>query len=602
MYYEESVIESVLAASDIVEVVSTAVHMEKRGSRYFGLCPFHNEKTPSFCVTPSRGMFYCFGCHEGGNVFSFLQKYENLTFSEAVEQLAERYNVALPSSSSDPEKEKKIKDEKNILFEINKEAATWYYFQLKSPKGKAGLDYFKARGLDDDTIRRFGLGYAPLSRDLLIKHLKSKGYEEADILKAGLAAVDGKSGIKDKFWNRVMFPIQDTSKRVIGFGGRVLGNGEPKYLNSPETLIFDKGRNLYALCHARSSRKGRFILCEGYMDVISLHKAGFNEAVASLGTAFTIAQALTLKRYTDEVILAYDSDEAGIKAALRGISILREAGLKAKVLDLSPFKDPDEFIKAKGADSFEERLINAVNSFYFEISVDEKSFSLSDPAEKTEFQKAIAARLSSTFSDHLERENYLSAVCARYHIDPQAMRTAVAVAEHSDIRINVNKERIGMMQSASRKSKENALGKQRMLLTWLLDDPDIYRIVKSYISPDDFTDPMLERLADSIFEKLEKGELNAARLIDTLESEEERKEAVISLNEDIPGINTSESPENEISGMDKGKILHDILDDIIKRSGDKKMSELDPSDGDYLKAATAIRKRMETFSKQTIVL
>lgn len=342
MYYPEELIEEVRTRNDIVEVISGYVRLQKKGSNYFGLCPFHNEKSPSFSVSPGKQMYYCFGCGAGGNVITFLMEYENQTFPEAVRTLAQRAGIALPEA--DDSKEARQADSRRAkLLEINKEAAKYFYYQLRTGRGSVGMEYLRKRELSDETMNHFGLGYANKYSNDLIQYLKSKGYSEDLIRDAGLCNVDEKHGMYDKFWNRVMFPIQDINHRVIGFGGRVMGDGKPKYLNSPETEIFDKSRNLYGLNFARTSRKGNVILCEGYMDVIAMHQAGFTQAVASLGTAFTSGQASLLRRYANEILLSYDSDGAGVNAALRAIGILKEAGMTGRVINLEPYKDPDEF-------------------------------------------------------------------------------------------------------------------------------------------------------------------------------------------------------------------------------------------------------------------
>ena len=343
MYYSDEIIEEVRSRNDIVDVISTYVKLQKKGSSYFGLCPFHNEKSPSFSVSRQKQMYYCFGCGAGGNVFTFLMEYENYTFVEALKYLADRAGVELPEEEYSREAKERA-DTRAILLEINKAAAQYYYIQLKSSRGAVGLEYFKKRKLSDETIKAFGLGYSNKYSDDLYRYLKSKGYKDDMIAKAGLISIDEKNGVYDKFWNRVMFPIMDVNSRVIGFGGRVLGDGEPKYLNSPETMLFDKSRNLYGLNYARTSRKKYMMLCEGYMDVISMHQAGYTNAVASLGTALTEQHAALLKRYTDQVILTYDSDGAGVKAALRAIPILKEVGISTKVLNLKPYKDPSSFM------------------------------------------------------------------------------------------------------------------------------------------------------------------------------------------------------------------------------------------------------------------
>ena len=348
--YSSEVIEEVVSRNDIVDVISGYIKLKKSGSSYVGLCPFHNEKSPSFSVSGTKQMYHCFGCGVGGNVITFVMEYENYTFPEAVKMLADRAGIALPVMEYSGE-DRRERDIKTKLLEINKIAATFYYHQLKSPAGQSGLDYLKKRQLSDKTINTFGLGYAPQLTGDLYRMLKEKGYDDELLKESGLFTYE--KGIREKFWNRVIFPIMDINNKVIGFGGRVMGDGKPKYLNSPETKLFDKSKNLYGLNFARSSRKNNLIICEGYMDVISMHQAGFNQAVASLGTALTPGHARLMKRYTDNVLITYDSDEAGVKAALRAIPILKEAGLSTKVINMRPYKDPDEFIKALGTEAFQ---------------------------------------------------------------------------------------------------------------------------------------------------------------------------------------------------------------------------------------------------------
>ncbi len=357
MRYSEDIIEDVRMRNDIVEVISSYVKLQKKGSSYFGLCPFHNEKSPSFSVSPGKQMYYCFGCGAGGNVITFIMEYENYSFGEALQFLADRVGITLPKQELTQE-EKRQEDVKKRLLEANKLAANYFYFQLKHPQGQDGYSYLRKRQLTDETILHFGLGYANKTSDDLYRYLKSRGYEDDFLKESGLVTIEERGG-HDKFWNRVMFPILDVNNRVIGFGGRVMGDGMPKYLNSPETRLFDKSRNLFGLNYARISRENYILVCEGYMDVIALHQAGFTQAVASLGTAFTPQHAILLKRYTSQVILTYDSDEAGTKAALRAIPILREAGLSIKVLNMKPYKDPDEFIKNLGAEAFRQPIAQA---------------------------------------------------------------------------------------------------------------------------------------------------------------------------------------------------------------------------------------------------
>ena len=378
MRYSDDIIEEVRMKNDIVDVISQYVKLTRKGSSYFGLCPFHNEKTPSFSVTPSKQMYYCFGCGAGGNVYNFIMEYENYSFGEALSHLADRAGVELPKIEYSREAREKA-EQRATLLEINKLAAQYFYYQLRREGGKTAYGYLTGRGLSEETIRKFGLGYSDKYSDDLYKYLKGKGYSDELLRESGLFNVDERRGMYDKFWNRVIFPIMDVNNRVIGFGGRVMGDGKPKYLNSPETKIFDKSRNLYGLNVARTTRKNYLILCEGYMDVIAMHQAGFTNAVASLGTALTSGHASLVKRYTKEVLLLYDSDGAGIRAALRAIPILREAGVTSRVVSLKPWKDPDEFIKNEGAEAFEERLNHAMDSFMFRVHIAEQEFAMDAP-------------------------------------------------------------------------------------------------------------------------------------------------------------------------------------------------------------------------------
>ena len=554
MYYPDELVEEVRQKNDIVDVVSGYVRIQKKGSSYFGLCPFHNEKSGSFSVSSIKQIYYCFGCGAGGNVFTFIMEYENYTFTEAIKMLAQRAGITLPEIEYSAEMKQK-ENKRAVLLEINKEAAKYFYYQLRSNRGATGLTYLQKRELSDDTIKNFGLGYADNNGSDLIGYLKSKGYTDKLIVEAGLVNVDERYGMKSKFWNRVIFPIQDVNHRVIGFGGRVMGDGEPKYLNSPETMIFDKSRNLYGLNFARTSRKTNVILCEGYMDVISLHQAGFTQAVASLGTAFTSGQASLLRRYTGEVLLTYDSDEAGIKAALRAIPILKEAGLSGKIVRLKPHKDPDDFIKKEGIEAFQERINMAENSFFFEISILEQSYNLKDPESKTNFHKEIARKLCD-FSEEVERENYIEAIAERYNIGFDNLRKLVATfAAKTGLVSEVIRPK-NLVQSKS-SPEDNAKKSQRLLLTWLCEEPRLYAEIKKYISTEDFTSELYSKVAQKLFEGLEAGVSNPAGIISLFTDEEEQREAASVFNTKLPVLETRQEKE---------KAFHDILFNVKKNS------------------------------------
>lgn len=587
MYYPDELVEEVRAKSDIVDVISGYVRIQKKGSSYFGLCPFHNEKSPSFSVSPGKQMYYCFGCGAGGNVFTFVMNYENFTFPEAIKLLAERAGVTLPEIEYSDEIKKK-ENKRAKLLEVNKEAAKYFYYQLRSKQGAVGYRYLSGRELRDETIRQFGLGFANKTSDDLTKYLKNKGYSDDILKEAGLASFEERFGMHDKFWNRVMFPIQDINHRVIGFGGRVMGEGTPKYLNSPETPIFDKSRNLYGLNFARTARKNNIILCEGYMDVIAMHQAGFNQATASLGTAFTPGQANLLRRYTEEVLLAYDSDGAGVKAALRAITILKETGLSGKVINLEPYKDPDEFIKNLGKEAFQERIEHAENSFFFEIRILERDFQMDDPESKTKFHREIAKRLCS-FTEEVERENYISAIAQKYHIGFENLRKlVVSYAAQTGLAKPVERPKSGIQKKNT--PEDHAKRVQRLFITWITDEPALYKKVQKYISAQDFTEELYRNVADKLFQGLQEGIYNPASIISSFEDEEEQREAAALFNTKLEAIETKQ---------DKEKAFHDILYAVKKNSYDYYCTRMG-TDVAALNKVIEGKKALEELSKTHI--
>lgn len=522
MFYSEDLVEEIRQRSDIVDIISSYVKLQKKGNNHLGLCPFHSEKTPSFSVSPQKQMYHCFGCGVGGNVVTFIMEYENYSFIEALKFLADRAGITMPEGESSPEAKKQA-DIKSQILEINKMAAKYFYYQLRQESGKNALRYFRERELSDETIKKFGLGYSNKFSDDLYQYLKAQGYKDSILKESGLVTMDESKGPHDKFWNRVMFPIMDVNNRVIGFGGRVMGEGMPKYLNSPETKIFDKSRNLYGLNFARISRQRNILLCEGYMDVIALQQAGFGNVVASLGTAFTGLQANLLKRYTSEVLITYDSDGAGTKAALRAIPILKDAGLSAKVINMQPYKDPDEFIKALGTEEFQNRIDKAWNSFYFEIDVLQKDYQLSDPEQKTKFYNEIAKKLL-VFTEEIERNNYTEAIAVRYQIG------------FDNLRKLVNRYGAQMMAGVMEDTRSESTGKkkvredgikqsQKILLTWLSSDISLFPKIQGIIRPEDFKEPLYFKVADMLFQQYEE-EHNVipAKIINQFESKEEQTE------------------------------------------------------------------------------
>ena len=584
MYYPEEVIEEVRMRSDIVDVISGYVKLQKKGSNLFGLCPFHHEKSPSFSVSPSKQMYHCFGCGVSGNVITFVMEYENYSFREAVEMLADRSGVKLPKMEYSKEAKAKA-DRKAALLEINKLAANYFYYQLKQPQGKIGYDYLVKRKLTDETIRRFGLGFSNKISDDLYRYLKSKGYEDELLKDTGLVTIEER-GARDKFWNRVMFPIMDVNSRVIGFGGRVLGDGEPKYLNSPETMLFDKSRNLYGLNYARTSRKKYMMLCEGYMDVISMHQAGYTNAVASLGTALTEQHAALLKRYTDQVILTYDSDGAGVKAALRAIPILKRAGISTKVLNMRPYKDPDEFIKNLGAEAFEERIRKARNSFMFGLEMLEKSYDLNAPEGKTEFLREAARRLAR-FEEEIERDNYIEAVAKTYHVGYEELKKLVVkVAVQSGMAAPATKPRQTIRQETPK--EDGHIRSQKILLTWLIDREELFDQVSRYVTPEDFTVELYRKVAELLYEQHAKGELNPAQIMNYFTEEGEHRAVAALFNTRIKELTTAGEQEKAI----KETILR-----VKEYSIETATRNLDPTDIQGLQRLMNAKKAVQDLHK-----
>ena len=421
-------LDELVARSDIVDVVSDYVTLTPKGGSYWGLCPFHGEKTASFHVLPDRQLYHCFGCGKGGGVISFVMELENLPYVDAVRLLAKRAGMEFPERDMDESSRRK----RAKLLALNKEAARFFHSQLHSPIGREGLEYLRGRGLSKGIMTRFGLGFAPESWDSLIKAMSQKGFSKSDLLDAGLAVSNQKGGIYDRFRNRVMFPIIDLRGDVIGFGGRVLGDATPKYLNSPDSPVFNKSRNLFALNLAKTTKLGRIVLTEGYMDTISLYQAGFDCAVASLGTALTADHAKLLSRFTKEVVICYDADTAGIQAANRAIPLLEKTGLKVRVLRVTGAKDPDEFIRKFGPDAFSRLLDQSENYVEYNLRQIQSKYDLSDPVQKTEFARESAGMLAGLDSP-VEREVYAGQVAELTGIGKPALLQEIGRARNSKL-------------------------------------------------------------------------------------------------------------------------------------------------------------------------
>ena len=590
MPYQNDIVEEVRSRNDIVDVISQYVKLTRKGAYYVGLCPFHNEKSPSFTVTPSRQIYHCFGCGAGGDVFRFVMDYENASFPEALEQLAKRAGVEMPKMQYSAGAKKSAK-ERETLLEINKEAATYYYFRLRQESGKKGYDYLKGRGLSDSVIKGFGLGYSDKSGDSLYRFLRSKGFESEALRQSGLFSFDEKHGVYDKFWNRVIFPIMDVNSRVIGFGGRVMGDGKPKYLNSPETKVFDKSRNLYGLHVAKRTKKEFMILCEGYMDVIAMHQAGFTNAVASLGTALTPGHAALLKRYTKEVLLLYDSDEAGIKAALRAIPILAQAGVFSRVVNLKPYKDPDEFIRNAGKEEFEKRLYGSEDNFMFRVRQEAEKADLQTPQGQNRFFNACS-ELLLTLSDELERSLYMEAIIKQYPeygvtVEELGRRVRNAAMKGTEspaaVRVREKEKTAPRREPADDKS-------QKLLISFLTSDQSIYDTVKKYVEPEDFVNPVYRKAAALLFGQLESGPPKPDRILGEFEDRDEQQMAAAAFYEELPLMNAGE----------KQRALQDTMIKVLSQSLKAQSASGDHQDMQSLQKLIEKKQKIENLRKQTI--
>lgn len=585
MLYSDDYIERVRAGNNIEDVISGYVRLQRKGTSYMGLCPFHNEKTPSFSVHPGRQTYHCFGCGASGDVFNFLMEYEKLSFQEAVRILAVRAGIEIPTEDVSEEKKKEI-SEKSRLFDIQKEAAKFYLFKLRAPEGRIAEEYLKNRGLSDETIKSFGLGYSGRDGSGLYQYLKGKGYTDSLLRESGLFTWDEKKNtMSEKFWNRVMFPIMDINRKVIGFGGRVFGDAKPKYLNSPETKLFDKSRNLYGLYAARASRQKNIIICEGYMDVISLHQAGFTNAVASLGTALTSQQAALLHRYTKEVLLMYDSDEAGVKAALRGIPLLRNAGLSSRVVNLTPYKDPDELLKAKGHDELAGRIEKAENGFMFELRILYDGYDMRDPQNVSDFYHKAAERLM-TFADEIERNSYIEVVSRTYNIQAEVLKRQIAKLAMKGA---VPEEKLMVSDKPYKKREKVQQGDkaEKTLLSWLCKKPELRSEAANEITADDFGNEMNRTIAKQLFEMYDAGKYNPVSILNRFEESSEKSEAAAI-------IEGAMLPERE---EDIYKAVREAVFVVKEAALKRKAENINPADMTALQELMQDKKKLEELKR-----
>lgn len=582
MRLSEDFIAELKYRSDLSEIASSYMQLKRRGRNLVGLCPFHGEKTPSFNIYTENGSFYCFGCGTGGDVITFIMKIENLDYMEAVKFLAQRAGMTVPEDAVDDSMSKL----RTRVFEANREAARFYYSQLFTVAGKPALDYLKGRALSDKTITRFGLGYSPDNRFALTNHLKSKGFSDSELIAANLVFKSRSgNGVIDRFVNRVMFPIIDLRGNVIAFGGRIMSDQKPKYLNTSDTIVFNKSQNLFSLNNAKNSGTRRLILCEGYMDVISVYQAGFTDAVATLGTALTTEQAMLMKRYCDEVVICYDADEAGQKATARAISILRNVGLVVRVLSIPDGKDPDEFIRRngdKGSAAFKNILENSGNDVEYRLFKLKQQYDLSTSEGKFAYLSS-AVKVLSTLDNLMEQDIYASKLSGEVSVEKNTIIEQIKKASKNRY-YNDRKSEFSKLSNklSGRDDKINpqrakmprATIAEQNLIAFLVNNPDKLSFILSNISDSDFVTDFNRTLFTYFSQRIKTG-----------------KEPLNTLSADFTSDEVS-SIVSIISSYNVQSATNDAVLEYIKIIKDESSK---PTDTDI---ASATNEEFDSFLKQ----
>lgn len=571
MPFPDSFLQELKLRSDITEIASSYVNLKRHGRNMVGLCPFHGEKTPSFNIYTESGSFYCFGCGAGGDVITFIMKIENLDYVEAVKFLAQRAGMEMPENTYDDSLSKL----RMRIYEANREAARFFHATLLSQRGQSGLNYLRGRALSDRTIRHFGLGFADDDWNSLCNHLKNKGFSEYEIYSANLAFKrKNGNGIYDRFVNRVMFPIIDLRGNVIAFGGRIMTDEKPKYLNTSDTPVFKKSENLFSLNNAKSSGTRTLILCEGYMDVIALNQAGFTNAVATLGTALTNEQAVLMKRYADEVIICYDADGAGQKATARAIDILRNAGLPIKILTVPSGKDPDEFIRSKGDNgpaAFKLLIEKCGNDIEYRLMKLKENYNLNTTDGKVAFLNE-AVKIVATIESPIERDVFASKLCAELEIDKNAFLEQISKVKRRNRRENIKKETRQIQAELNGQSdkinrehykKPRSSSAEEALLVYLINNPDYANSISERVTPDKFSNSLIKRYYEYVLSKIKSGYEPLTSVSSDFNSDEVSYLYKL-ISTTIPAASTREAVEEYINVINEesNKLTSDKLADM----------------------------------------
>ena len=576
--YSEEILNEVRQSNDIVDVISQYVHLKRSGRNYFGLCPFHNEKSPSFSVSPDKQIFHCFGCGVGGNVITFVSQIEGLNFVETVQMLAERANIQLPTLQNNGDTQREILKDK--VYKVNEFTAEYYHQNLYKPQAKMAQEYVKKRQLTNETLKSFRIGFSG-KFDELYQELKRQGFQEQEILESGLVNKNERGQYIDRYRNRLMFPICDARGRVIAFGGRVLDDSKPKYINSPENIVYSKGRHLFGLNVAKKGDTKKLLIVEGYMDVISLHQRGITNVVAPLGTALTEQQGWLLRKNSEQIILSFDSDDAGIKAKLRAIDILQNMGCDLRVIQLEGAKDPDEYILKYGNMRFQNAVDKAFSVVEFKVKILKKELDLDNTNDKIKFLNEIA-KLISNVNNTIEREVYIEKIAKEYDISKEAIYAEVNKLTYKNDKsekiLEKAKPIITHKKVETKEVSQAIKRRENTIISILLTgDLSIFEIIKQNIKPEDFQDEINHEIAKKLYEEFEKGNSNINGIIDTLEQEQQNQITMI-MAEDYEIENLEKAIDDIIQAYKRDKLNNrklEILELLEQTSNNEEKKELE---------------------------
>lgn len=566
MRYSDEILDEVRSTNDIVEVISQYVHLKRSGRNYFGLCPFHNEKSPSFSVSPDKQIFHCFGCGVGGNVISFISKIEGIGFKEAIENLAERANIKLPTIENNVDSKKE--ELKSKVYKVNTFAADFYHKRLYQKEAKIGQDYIKKRKLNSETLESYKIGFSG-TFDELYKALKQQGFSETEILESGLVNKNEKGMFIDRYRNRLIIPIFDERNRVIAFGGRVLDDSKPKYINSNENIIYSKGRHLFGLNVAKKSDTKKLLIVEGYMDVISLHQRGITNVVASLGTALTQSQGWLLRKNCEQVILGFDSDGAGQTAIVRAMEVMQNMGCDIRVLQMTGAKDPDEYVIKFGSANFQKLMDNAISLIEFKVKVLKKDLNLENASDKIKFLNEIA-NLISKIDNTMEREIYIEKIAKGYNISKEAIFAQVNKIKYSSSQDKKILEKSYKVQKTNINNQtENIISeelkkRENTLISILINEPQNFEFIKQKINPEDFKFNLNKVIIEELYKELQKDNYNISSILDHIESEEVQNHLTAIMAEDY-GITDNKKAIEDIFARYEREKLEKRRDEVLKQ-------------------------------------